>query len=161
MSHFRHCSQQTFQIKYERAVPHTIAIQFALLFNGDGISAIDLCPSGNARFIFIYTVLVSLCGQYILIPQTRSGSYQRQGSIQHVKQLRKFIQRMCTQELSDSCNILFRILQHVSRRIMRGRHFHAAELVYPEILLILSQSLLGKKYRAGVIDLNGSCDSQQ
>ena len=44
---------------------------------------------------------------------------------------------------------------------MRGRHFHAAELVYPEILLILSQSLLGKKYRAGVINLNGSCDSQQ
>ena len=161
MSYFCHCSEQAFQIKYERAVPYTIAIQYALLFNGDGISAIDLCPSGNARLIFIYTVLVSLCGQYILIPQPRSGSYQRQGSIHHVKQLWKLIQGMRTQELSDSCNILLRIFQHMSRGIMRCRHFHAAELVYPEILLILSQSLLGKKYRTGIIDLNGNCDPQQ
>ena len=67
---------------------------------------------------------------------------------------------MCAQELSNSCNILFRVLQHVSGSIMGGRHFHAAELIYTEILLILSQSFLREKYGAGIINLNGSCDSQ-
>ena len=96
MSYFCHCSKQAFQIKCRGTVLNPISVQFTFLFYGDRISSIDLRPSSNSGLVLIYTIFISLSCKYILIPQSRSGTHQRQRSIQHVKQLGKFIQRMRT-----------------------------------------------------------------
>ena len=52
---------------------------------------------------------------------------------------------MLSHETAGICDVLIRVVQHMGGFVMRGIHFHTAEFMEFEELLVFAHSLLGKE----------------
>ena len=59
------------------------------------------------------------------------------------------------------CNVLFRIVQHVCRHILRGICAHGTEFIDLEMRLVDAHTLLPEENRSGGIQFDGNTQDQE
>ena len=107
---------------------HIPAVQLGLLRNFQFIAAVDLCPAGQARAHIVCMVLVALCQQIILVPQSRPRADDRHITYKDIPQLGQLVQTGLAQEMTHAGDILVRVVQQMGGHIVGRVDAHGAEL---------------------------------
>src|SRR5271169_1177053 len=80
-------------------------IHLEFLFPGNGVTPVDLCPSGDSRFHLMLPFLFWLIASKVLHEQW-SGPDQTHISLQNIEKFGQFIDAGFTQEISETCQSL-------------------------------------------------------
>ena len=128
LKHRGNGAEEAFHIQPKAQMLHIPAVQLGLLRDLQFIAAMDLCPAGQARAHIVCMVLVALCQQIILVPQSRPRADDRHITYKDIPQLGQLVQTGLAQEMTHAGDILVRVVQQMGGHIVGRVDAHGAEL---------------------------------
>ena len=145
-------TEKNLSIHYRTKFSNILAIELSLIRYLKLVTAIYLRPACKSRLYVICAVFVPFRSKQILIPKTRTRTYNGHIAYENIPDLWKLIKAMRPYKLADLGYVLIRIVEHMRRHIMGRTHFHRSEFMELKILFILPYSFLSKKYRTRIFD---------
>ena len=121
----------------------------------------DLCPAGQARAHIVCMVLVALCQQIILVPQSRPRANDRHITYKDIPQLGQLVQTGLAQESAHPGDILLRVVEQMGGHVVGGVDAHGAEFQDVEIALMDAHPLLLEEHRPRRVQLDGKAEQKQ
>lgn len=152
--------KEALNVKEKAELFDILAVKARLVHDLELIASVDLRPAGEPGLDVVSAVFIALFDQVILVPKGRARTDDAHLADENIPDLRQLVQAGHPEKSADLRDILFRILELMGRDIMRGGHFHRAELVKLEKLFMQTDTILRKECRSGIVNFDRDHNNQ-